>query len=390
MVTPFGTSSVTGGAEKWLIGMIASLPEFEWRVLMLQDGPFRDELRAAGIPVAVARTGRSGFAVVGAALRTKRATKGWRPDVVVGNGVKAQLVVALSALFGAEPTVWVKHDYSFDRTLAGPLGLLSDRVVTTAVEVGAAARRADLVVINPPVQEREPWDRETARSRLREYGVSFDDRPSLVMAGRLVPYKGVDDAVAALGLPGAEQWRLIVVGDDDHSAPGEQGRLSRLAQERGVAERVTFVPPVLGLSDLFAAFDALAVLTKPTDRRSPSKEGFGMTAFEAMQAGIPVVAVSGSPVSGRLGDVAGISVGPGAPGEIAAALGQMSDPGVRQEMGRQGRRIVSGYADAEAAVAAFASVLGDVTSGSGWTVLRRRVRRLLPGPQRTSRRDTGG
>jgi glycosyltransferase involved in cell wall biosynthesis len=390
VVTPFGTSSVTGGAEKWLLGMITSLPEVRWRVLLLQDGPFRDELRAAGVPVAVARTGRSAVAVAAAASRTSRAMKAWRPDVVVGNGVKAQLVVALSAALGGRSTVWVKHDYSFDRTLARPLGLLSDRVVTTAVEVGSAARRPDLVVINPPVQEREPSDRETARRRLREHGLSFDDRPSLVMAGRLVPYKGVDDAVAALGMAGAEEWRLIVVGDDDHSAPGEQERLSRLARRRGVAERVTFVPPVRGLGDLFAAFDALAVLTKPTDRRSPSKEGFGMTAFEAMQAGIPVVAVAGSPVSGRLGGAAGIPVGPGAPEEIAAALGRMSDPAVRLEMGRQGRRIASGYADVETAAAAFAAVLRGAAARSRGSVLRAMVRRALPGADRTSRRGTGG
>jgi len=372
------------------MGMIASLPDVEWRVLMLQPGPFHDELRAAGIPVSVMQTGRTAFAVAGAAFRTMRARRGWRPDVVVGNGIKAQLVAALSGLFTGTPTVWVKHDYSFDRTLSRPLGRISDHVVTTAVEVGAAASRTDLVVINPPVQGREPLDRESARRRLHEHGVSFDDRPSLVMAGRLVPYKGVDDAVEALAMPGAERWRLIVIGDDDHSAPGEQERLSRLAEQRGVGTRVTFVPPVKGLDDLFAAFDALAVLTKPTDRRSPSKEGFGMTAFEAMQAGIPVIAVSGSPVSGRLGNDAGISVGPWAPGEIAAALSRMSDPDVRQEMGRQGRRRVSGYADADAAAAAFADVLRGAASAGWGSVLRGRMRRLLPWSDRLLRRGAGG
>lgn len=359
-VTPFGTSSVTGGAEKWLLGMITNTPAFSWHVLSLQDGPFCDELRAAGVGVTVRPTGSSAAAVGKRSVATARLLERMRPDVVIGNGVKAQLVVALATPLRAVPTVWVKHDYSYDSLLAGPLGWAADSVIATAAEVGVSAGRTDLTVIHPPVQNERIYDREAARSILSAQGLAFDDRPIVAMAGRLVSYKGFDDAVAALNSPDAEAWRLIIIGDEDHSSVGERERLSRLAEELGVSGRVTFTPPVSGLGRLFAAFDALAVLTKPTDRRAPAREGFGMTAFEAMQAAIPVIAVEGSPVADRLEESAGIIVSPQAPEEVAVALGRLSDPGLRERMGQCGRAIVADYADVAETAVSFTDVLLEV------------------------------
>lgn len=386
-MTPFGTSSVTGGAEKWLFGMITNMPGFAWHVLSLQEGAFCDELRAAGIDVSVRPTGVSAVEVARAAAHLCGLLSRRRPDIVVGNGVKAQLVAALAVALRGTPTVWVKHDYSFDATLAKPLGWAADSVVSTAAEVGASVRREDLVVIHPPVQGGEICDRATARHRLRVHGVEFDSRPTLVMAGRIVPYKGVDDAVAALAEPSARQWRLVVIGEEDHSAPGECDRLVRLAQERGVADRVAFAPPVQGVGDLFAAFEALAVLTKPTDSRAPGREGFGMTAFEAMQAGVPVVAVEGSPVAERLAGSAGITVSAWAPVEVAAALGQLSDEAVRAEMGQNGRDIVAGYANAAEAADSFRRVLIDAAAQGRWLRIRRRTIRAV---RKLARHRQGG
>jgi glycosyltransferase involved in cell wall biosynthesis len=390
VVSPFGTSAVTGGAEKWLSGMLAAAPDIQWRVLLLQPGPFREELGAAGIDVEVHPTGPSGIEVARAARQVAALLGRLQPDVVVGNGVKAQLVTAPGTLLHNVPSVWVKHDYSFDRTLARPLGLVADAVVTTAEEVGTAVRRRDLVVIHPPAQPRRPSDRESARRRLAGLGLGLDDRPTLVMAGRLVPYKGIDDAITALSLPPAAPWRLVVIGDEDHSALGEQHRLAGLAARLGVTSRVTFVPPVRGLPDLFAAFDALAVLTKPTGRRTPGREGFGMTAFEAMQAGIPVVAAADSPVARRIAGGAGVTVAAGAPRDVAAALGLLADPSLRLSMGESGREVVAGYPGAEEAARAFVTVLRSTAERAGTPRRRGWARRLraqavLPRGERPAR-----
>ncbi|MCT1550182.1 glycosyltransferase [Brevibacterium casei] len=383
-MTPFATSSVTGGAEKWLLEMITSTPEVSWKVLALQDGPYCDELRALGIDVLVMKTGAPAVEILRTAAAASRLIARLRPDVVVGNGVKAQLIVTLADPLRRRPTVWVKHDYSFDRTLAGPLGLTSDTVVATAAAVGAAAGRDDLRVIHPPLQSEPVQDRATARRTLLEHGIELNSCRTLVMAGRLVPYKGVDDAIAALAAPAASGWRLIVIGDEDHSSLGERDRLEALAVELGVADRVTFAPPVPGLGSLFAAFDALAVLTKPTDSRAPAKEGFGMTAFEAMQAGIPVIAVDDGPVAERLAGTAGIAVPPGDSGAVAVALDRLGDSAVRTGMGRNGRAIVAAYSDATEAARQFMEALADTARSDRWSGLRLRLGRAIV---RTARRD---
>lgn len=390
VVTPFGTSAVTGGAEKWLFGMITNMPKFAWHVMSLQEGAFCEELRAAGIDVSVRPTGALAVEIARAAAHLSGVLVRRRPDIVVGNGIKAQLVIAIAVALRGIPTVWVKHDYSFDTTLAKPLGWAAGSVVSTAAEVGASVRRDDLVVIHPPVQGGNVCDRARARHRLREHGIEFDSRPTLVMAGRIVPYKGVDDAVAALAEPSSGRWRLVVIGEEDHSAPGECDRLVQLAQERGVADRVTFTSPVQGLGDLFAAFDALAVLTKPTDSRAPAREGFGMTAFEAMQAGVPVVAVEGSPVAERLAGIAGITVPAWAPTEVAAALGRLSDEALRAEMGQSGRGIVAGYANAAEAADSFRRVLIDAAAQGRWSRARQRAVRAVRAVRALTRRQQDG
>lgn len=378
VVTPFGTSSVVGGAEKWLFGMIMSLPNISWDVLCLQEGPFQNELRLADVPASVHPTGPSAQSIVGAARHVSRVIGRTRPDVVVGNGVKAQLIVALATPLRGVPTVWVKHDYSYDRSLAPALGWISDSVVSTAADVAAMAHRDDCIVIHPPLQDGTIHERDAARRRLREDGIEFDDRPTLVMAGRLVPYKGVEDAIAGLAGPGAERWRLVVVGDDDQSSPGERARLSRLASEICVADRVSFFPAVPGLGDLFSAFDALAVLTKPTDRRAPAREGFGMTAFEAMQSGIPVIAVEGSPAADRLAGQAGVTIPPARPQDVAAALDRLSDPVIRAKMGSRGQRLVADFASVAEVADTFATVLGNAAGNSRVRGLMQRASRTLP------------
>jgi glycosyltransferase involved in cell wall biosynthesis len=135
----------------------------------------------------------------------------------------------------------------------------------------------------------------------------------------------------------------VVAGGDDHAAPGETERLRALAREAGVEDRVHFAGRVPEIAHWLAAFDALAVLTKAGGRRAPTMEGFGMSAFEAMRAGLPVVAVSGGAVVRRLEGRAGIGVPPGDPAAVAAALGRLADPASREAAGAAAREIVADH-----------------------------------------------
>lgn len=167
-------------------------------------------------------------------------------------------------------------------------------------------------------------------------GVVADRAPGLrrmVSLGRLVPRKGVDDAVRALArIPATE---LLVVGGPP---PGrldrdpEVARLRAVAGEAGVADRVRFlgalertaVPAVLRSADL-----AVCV---------PWYEPFGIVPLEAQACGTPVV---GSRVGGLLDSVAdgrtGVLVPPRCPGALAAAAAPLLDrPDVLAAMGRSG------------------------------------------------------
>ena len=56
LVFPFG---VLGGAEIWLLRILAATDRLELSGVLLADGPLRDELAARGIPSAVLPTGRT-------------------------------------------------------------------------------------------------------------------------------------------------------------------------------------------------------------------------------------------------------------------------------------------------------------------------------------------
>ncbi|SHN46365.1 glycosyltransferase [Cryptosporangium aurantiacum] len=370
VVTPSG---VLGGAESWLLSMLDHTDRLQPRVVMLEDGPLRAELIRRGIPVTVRPVGRTGAAIAAATAWLARALRAVDPDVVIGNGVKAQCVVAPAALAVGVPSVWVKHDYSYDRRLARGLAAASGRVVATADDVALAARRADTLTITPP-RPRPPHSRDEAVQVLRALNVPADERLILAMPVRFVPYKGIDTAIRALAEPYAAGWDLLAIGPDDPSRPGERDRLASLAADWGVADRVHLRQSVPSVGRLLAGADAVAVLTRPDGPRTPGREGFGLTALEAQLAGVPVIAVDdGGPVARRIGPQplgsvsrsAGILVPPADPAEVAGALAALDDAEVRAALGAEGHRRSAHHPDAVTQAARFAALLAEVARRPG-------------------------
>jgi glycosyltransferase involved in cell wall biosynthesis len=124
--------------------------------------------------------------------------------------------------------------------------------------------------------------------------LGWPDEFTIVSVRRLVPRMGLDLAIDALArlrrIPGA---RLVIAG----TGP-ERSALVRLAGERAVSDRVSFVGRIEDdvLPLVYRAADACIV---------PSREleGFGYVALEALAAGTPVIATG----TGGLGElVAGI------------------------------------------------------------------------------------
>ena len=137
----------------------------------------------------------------------------------------------------------------------------------------------------------------------------------IVTFGRLVPRKGVDTVIAALRhLPSAE---LIVAGGPDHRFLGgdaEARRLTRLAQDQGVADRVILVGRV--------AHDDMPSLIRSADVAVsvPWYEPFGIAPVEAMACGVPVIA---SAVGGHLDTVVDGVTGLHVPARRPAALAEL-------------------------------------------------------------------
>ena len=148
--------------------------------------------------------------------------------------------------------------------------------------------------------------------------------------GRMHPKKGLETLLRAWAAieqahPG---WRLSLIG------PGEDRYIGTLrVMARGLGLRhVSFGPAVYGAAkwDAYRAADLFVL--------SSLNENFGLTAAEALAAGIPVIATTGTPWSRLPAEGCGWWVEP-APEALAAALAAamaLTRPALR-EMGMNGR-----------------------------------------------------
>ncbi len=352
-------AAVVGGAERWLLDLLAATDRLEVHAVVLADGPIVGALRELGLPVEIVPTGTRAMQGLRPAARLRQLLAHPSYDLVLLNGVKAAaLGLPVAALLGV-PSVWVRHDHSFGRRLARTLARLATAVVVTDPQLAPDVGREATVILPPappPALER---------SRARALLGLGPGELVLAVVGRLVDYKGADDAVLALTHPQAQDWTLLVVGEDDPAAPGEAARLEQLVRQHGLQSRVRFAGQVQDAGRRLSAVDALAVLTKPGAARSPGREGFGLTALEAARAGVPVVAVEGSPPAHRYAPGAGLAVPPADPAAVAGALAQLHDPAVRARLGAGGRALTEDHPDAGHCADALVRVLAGAARRPG-------------------------
>lgn len=146
-------------------------------------------------------------------------------------------------------------------------------------------------------------------------------RKRIVCLSRLVERKGTADVIEAIAdLPDVE---LIVAGGPEaarlHDDPEAQ-RLQRLAQDRGVADRVVFRGRVerIDVPALLRSADAVVCY--------PWYEPFGIVPLEAMACGVPVVVAQvGGLVDSVVNGVTGLHVPPRSPQALAPVLRALLD-----------------------------------------------------------------
>jgi histidinol-phosphate phosphatase family protein len=160
----------------------------------------------------------------------------------------------------------------------------------------------------------------------------------ILQLGRMVPRKGIDNVVRALGLLAVRHQvaaRLVIVGGATETpcpeATPEIGRLQQLAQAEGVAEQVLFVGrrDRASLKYYYSAADVFVT--------TPWYEPFGITPVEAMACGTPVIgaAVGGIKFTVKDGHT-GYLVPPQRPDLLAARLAHLlAHPGLRARLGTQ-------------------------------------------------------
>jgi glycosyltransferase involved in cell wall biosynthesis len=167
---------------------------------------------------------------------------------------------------------------------------------------------------------------------LGHYPAKASTGTSVLFVGRLDQEKNVDQLIRAVAL--VPQIRAEIVGDGSC-----RERLTNLAEELGVADRVRFRGFVSD-EELVLAYQSNDVFCMPGTAELQS-----LATMEAMAAGLPVVAADAMALPHLVHPgVNGFRFPPGNVVILAAALDEITrDPAVMAEMGLASRRIISGH-----------------------------------------------
>jgi glycosyltransferase involved in cell wall biosynthesis len=157
-------------------------------------------------------------------------------------------------------------------------------------------------------------------------------KTKLVTVGRLIPLKQIDHLIRAL--PECEDTGLVIVGDGP-----ERGRLSEVARDHGLTERVYFAGQRSKEEtlSLMAACDLFVL--------NSTHEGFPHVVLEAMAAGLPVVAtaVGGTPELVRDGEN-GLLIDGQANGGLSETLRRLAaSPRERERLAAEAKPTVEGF-----------------------------------------------
>ncbi len=236
-----------------------------------------------------------------------------------------------------------------------------DRAFLRAAERLLIPLLARVIVTSELTGERLVTDYGVLRKRIVVVTPGTDDAPRctgsggpacrILSVGTLVPRKGHDVLLRALARLCDLDWRLTVVGSAGRDRGHARG-LSALADELGIASRVTFAGEVdtAALEALWGGSDLFALATH--------WEGYGMAVAEALKRGLPVAVTAGGAASSLVPVKAGLVCPPGDHGQLSKALRRLiSDPALRGRMAEAAWRAGSALPAWSAQIRAFADAL---------------------------------
>jgi glycosyltransferase involved in cell wall biosynthesis len=189
--------------------------------------------------------------------------------------------------------------------------------------------------------------------------VERSERPVVLAVSRLVEKKGLEmlvRAAALLRLRGAD-FIVRIAGEGP-----EWARLQRLAHQLGVADRITFLGPLME-SEVSAEYRRAAVFALPCQvLANGDRDGLPNVLVEAMAHGLPVVSTTLAAVREAVVDgECGLLVAPRDEVGLADALERLlSDDALRARLGARARRRAAKRFDRRAHLPAVHAALASV------------------------------
>lgn len=168
-------------------------------------------------------------------------------------------------------------------------------------------------------------DRKALRNKLDIPDTTF----VMVIIANLIPYKGHDDLLRALGHGKARlknNWKLLIVGRDD----GIGGTLQDQAETLGIADNIIFLGQCDDVADILNCADVGLLVSH--------EEGFSNALLEGMAAGLPMIVTNvGGNVEAVIDGETGLVVAARDLNATAEAIIKLyEDETLRSDMGAKG------------------------------------------------------
>jgi glycosyltransferase involved in cell wall biosynthesis len=294
--------------------------------------PFLDALAGSPARVHEVRAGNRAYlrerAIIGELCRQHRPvvvhTHGYRPDVIAASAARRQGIPTVTTVHGFIAGGWRNRMYE----------RVQRRAFRSFDAVVAVSRRLSVEVANDGVKAeclrfiQNAWPGEpvrvaksAARNRLGIENGAFQ----IGWVGRLSREKGADVLLDALRPLSDASIEVNFVGDGP-----DRGPLQTSLQNRPVGNRVRWLGNQPAADTMFGAFDVFVL--------SSRTEGTPMVLFEAMAAGVPIVATRVGGVPYVVDESCALLVPPENPEALAAAIRRIrAEPAAATERAARAR-----------------------------------------------------
>lgn len=378
-------SGALGGAELYLLDAARAYKD-HCTVLLFEEGPFADRLRADDIDVDVLPTPKalrtvrkdgsffaSLYALPSLAILIARTLRrAWSYDLFFANSQKSLLVAAAVSLLTGRPLIWNLHDL----LTASHFTALNRHVAITAANMAAhhviANSQATLdafrqsgghppasVVYNGVAPERfEAGSHDPAMALRTALGVG--EAPLVGVFSRLSSWKGQHVLLHALLT--RPSVHAILVGDALFDGDYEYAAtLHRLVEQHQLQNRVHFLGFREDIPALMRACDVVL-------HTSTAPEPFGRVIVEGMLAKRPVIATrAGGAVEIIEDGVTGHLVSPGDPTALGNALDEvLQNPAHAAALGRLAFQTASNRFSLTRQIDGITKVLRTVSQHHTW------------------------